>query len=195
MAPQLNREQQLASVSLSAGLNDGVALGDAVEAVKAIAEPLLPPGSRLVPLAELHPAGKFLWNGTDLRLCHRDHLPVLAAQFESVISGLIIMATVPLGLACAVFALCHHRIDAQRLQPDRPRAAGRGHGEERHSDRRVRQPAARPRAERARGDRECVRDPPKTGDDDDDRDCSRRFPLVLAQGPAPRPASRSVGSL
>ncbi len=30
---------------------------------------------------------------------------VLAAQFESVLSSLIIMSTVPLGLACAVFAL------------------------------------------------------------------------------------------
>ena len=39
-----------------------------------------------------------------------------------------------------------HRHVAQRLQPDRPRAAGRRHGQERHPDRRVRQPAARPRA-------------------------------------------------
>ena len=30
---------------------------------------------------------------------------VLAAQFESIVSALIVMATVPLGLACAVFAL------------------------------------------------------------------------------------------
>ena len=30
---------------------------------------------------------------------------VLAAQFESFVSALIVMATVPLGLACAVFAL------------------------------------------------------------------------------------------
>ena len=30
---------------------------------------------------------------------------VLAAQFESLVSALIVMATVPLGLACAVFAL------------------------------------------------------------------------------------------
>src|SRR4029079_11792020 len=30
---------------------------------------------------------------------------VLAAQFESFVSAVIIMATVPLGLACAIFAL------------------------------------------------------------------------------------------
>ncbi len=32
-------------------------------------------------------------------------LLVLAAQFESFVSAIIIMATVPLGLACAIFAL------------------------------------------------------------------------------------------
>ncbi|KQW28810.1 multidrug transporter AcrB [Rhizobium sp. Root274] len=106
VAPQLNREQQLASVSFSAGLNDGVALGDAVSAVKAIAEPLLPPGSRLVPLAE---AATLQENSYGMALTFGFAIAiiflVLAAQFESVISGLIIMATVPLGLACAVFAL------------------------------------------------------------------------------------------
>ncbi len=106
VAPQLNREQQLASVSFSAGLNDGVALGDAVAAAKAIAEPLLPPGSRLVPLAE---AATLQENSYGMALTFGFAIAiiflVLAAQFESVISGLIIMATVPLGLACAVFAL------------------------------------------------------------------------------------------
>lgn len=106
VAPQLNREQQLASVSFSAGLNDGVALGDAVAAAKAIAEPLLPPGSRLVPLAE---AATLQENSYGMALTFGFAIAiiflVLAAQFESVISGLIIMSTVPLGLACAVFAL------------------------------------------------------------------------------------------
>ena len=72
-------------------------------------------------------------------------LLVLAAQFESFVSAVIIMATVPLGLACAVVRAGAHRHQPQRLQPDRPGAAGRRHGQERHPDRRVRQPAARPR--------------------------------------------------
>ncbi len=58
VAPQLNREQQLAFRLLIAGLNDGVALGDAVEAVKAIAEPLLPPGSALCLWRRLPPCRK-----------------------------------------------------------------------------------------------------------------------------------------
>ncbi|CAH0341248.1 efflux RND transporter permease subunit [Rhizobium sp. CECT 9324] len=106
VSPQLNREQQLASVSFSSGLNDGVSLGNAVEAMKAIAEPLLPAGARLVPLAEAatleeNASGMALTFGFAFAIIFL----VLAAQFESVISALIIMSTVPLGLACAVFAL------------------------------------------------------------------------------------------
>ncbi|WP_159948276.1 efflux RND transporter permease subunit [Rhizobium sp. 18065] len=106
VSPQLNREQQLASVSFSSSLNEGVSLGSAVEAMKAIAEPLLPAGARLVPLAEAatleeNASGMALTFGFAFAIIFL----VLAAQFESVISALIIMATVPLGLACAVFAL------------------------------------------------------------------------------------------
>lgn len=106
VSPTLNREQQLASVSFSASLADGVALGDAVQAVTQLAEPLLPPGSRLVPLAE---AATLQENSYGMALTFGFAIAiiflVLAAQFESVVSSVIIMATVPLGLACAVFAL------------------------------------------------------------------------------------------
>lgn len=106
VSPTLNREQQLASVSFSAGLADGVALGDAVEVATRLAQPLLPPGSRLIPLAEAatleeNSYGMALTFGFAVAIIFL----VLAAQFESVVSSLIIMATVPLGLACAVFAL------------------------------------------------------------------------------------------
>jgi HAE1 family hydrophobic/amphiphilic exporter-1 len=106
VAPQLSREQQLRSVSLSAGLTSGIALGDALKMVEQMAEPLLPPGSRVVPLAEAatldeNANGMFVTFGFALVIIFL----VLAAQFESLISGLIIMSTVPLGLACAVFAM------------------------------------------------------------------------------------------
>jgi HAE1 family hydrophobic/amphiphilic exporter-1 len=102
----LSREQQLRSVSLSAGLTSGIALGDALTMVEQMAEPLLPPGSRVVPLAEAatlneNASGLFITFGFALGIIFL----VLAAQFESLISGLIIMTTVPLGLACAVFAM------------------------------------------------------------------------------------------
>ncbi|MBP1857397.1 efflux RND transporter permease subunit [Rhizobium herbae] len=106
VAPQLSREQQLRSVSLSAGLTSGIALGDALTMVEQMAEPLLPPGSRVVPLAEAatlneNANGLFVTFGFAIVIIFL----VLAAQFESLVSGLIIMTTVPLGLACAVFAM------------------------------------------------------------------------------------------
>ncbi len=106
VAPQLNREQQLASVAITAGLRNGMSLGDAVKQVTALAEPLLPAGSRLLPLAE---AATLEENSSGMALTFGFAIViiflVLAAQFESVLSSLIIMSTVPLGLACAVFAL------------------------------------------------------------------------------------------
>ncbi|MGO6814183.1 efflux RND transporter permease subunit [Rhizobium leguminosarum] len=106
VAPQLNREQQLASVAITAGLRNGMSLGDAVKQVTDLAEPLLPPGSRLLPLAE---AATLEENSNGMALTFGFAIViiflVLAAQFESVLSSLIIMSTVPLGLACAVFAL------------------------------------------------------------------------------------------
>ncbi|MBB2675003.1 UNVERIFIED_ORG: HAE1 family hydrophobic/amphiphilic exporter-1 [Rhizobium esperanzae] len=106
VAPQLNREQQLASVAITAGLKNDMSLGDAVSQVTELAEPLLPPGARLLPLAE---AATLEENSNGMALTFGFAIViiflVLAAQFESVLSSLIIMSTVPLGLACAVFAL------------------------------------------------------------------------------------------
>src|SRR5690606_15040105 len=55
VAPQLSREQQLRGASLSAGRKYGLALGDALAMVQEMAEPLLPEGSRLMPMAEAAP--------------------------------------------------------------------------------------------------------------------------------------------
>ncbi|MBK5567612.1 efflux RND transporter permease subunit [Ensifer sp. SSB1] len=106
VAPQLSRESQLRAVSLSAGLKSDLALGEALTMVEQMAEPLLPPGSRIMPLAEAatlneNANGLFVTFGFAIVIIFL----VLAAQFESFVSGLIIMSTVPLGLACAVFAM------------------------------------------------------------------------------------------
>ena len=106
VAPSLTREQQLASVAITAGLPAGLSLGDALNETQTIAAPLLPPGVRIMPLAEaqtLTENSKGM--GATFGFAVVIIFLVLAAQFESVISSLIIMATVPLGLACAVFAL------------------------------------------------------------------------------------------
>jgi len=106
VSPSLNRESQLRAVSITTGLADGTALGEAYSAVKILAEPLLPPGSRIIPLAE---AATLEQSSGDILVVFAIAiivvLLVLSAQFESFISAFIIMATVPMGLACAIFAL------------------------------------------------------------------------------------------
>lgn len=106
VAPSLAREQQLAAVQVTAGLGPGLSLGDALNKATALAEPHLPPGARLMPLAEAATLGE---NTSGMSSTFGFAIViiflVLAAQFESVLSSIIIMATVPLGLACAVFAL------------------------------------------------------------------------------------------
>ena len=104
--PSLAREQQLRSVAITTNLAPDFALGDALSRAQEIAAPLLPAGSRILPLAEAATLGEtnsgmLMVFGFALVII----LLVLAAQFESFVSAVIIMATVPLGLACAVFAL------------------------------------------------------------------------------------------
>lgn len=106
VAPQLNREQQLPSVGFTANLREGVSLGDAVAKVNELASSITPPGARLLPLGEAatlqeNSSGMLLTFGFAIAIIFL----VLAAQFESVLSSVIIMSTVPLGLACAVIAL------------------------------------------------------------------------------------------
>lgn len=104
--PTLTREQQMRSVAITSGLSSDYALGNAYNDVLQIAEPILPAGSRILPLAEAatlgeQSSGMLMVFGFALVII----LLVLAAQFESFISAIIIMATVPVGLACAVYAM------------------------------------------------------------------------------------------
>ncbi len=103
--PELGREAQQRAVAVTATLAPGAALGDALAKVERLAEPLLGPG-RIVPLAEAATLaetsrGLTVTFGFALLVV----LLVLAAQFESFVSAFIVMATVPVGLACAALAL------------------------------------------------------------------------------------------
>ena len=106
IAPELEREQRLRAVTVSASLDEGLALGEAMRRVSALAAPLLPPGAQLIPLAE---AAALDETSSGLALTFGFALVVvflvLAAQFESFTSSLILLVTVPFGLASAVFAL------------------------------------------------------------------------------------------
>jgi hydrophobic/amphiphilic exporter-1 (mainly G- bacteria), HAE1 family len=106
VAPSLSRESQLRAVSLSANLQPGVTLGDALVRAEALAAPILPAGARVIPLGEavvLQESSGGM--ATTFAFALIIILLVLAAQFESFVSAVIIMTTVPLGLACAVLAM------------------------------------------------------------------------------------------
>jgi hydrophobic/amphiphilic exporter-1 (mainly G- bacteria), HAE1 family len=106
VAPELGREQQQRAISVTATLPQGVALGDALAKAEGMAAEVLPEGGRIVPLAEAATlaetnSGLVVTFGFAILIVFL----VLSAQFESFVSAVVILATVPFGLACAVFAL------------------------------------------------------------------------------------------
>ncbi len=106
VAPELARETQMRAVEISASLTPALSLGDAYQELQTIASDILPEEQRIVPLAEAATlsetsSGLLITFGFAIMVVFL----VLSAQFESFLSALIIMATVPLGMACAIFAL------------------------------------------------------------------------------------------
>lgn len=106
IAPSLTREQKLRAVTLTASLTPAIALAEAQATAERIADVVLPETMRVVPLGEAATLAETSGGlGRTFGFAIVIVLLVLAAQFESFVSSLIIMATVPLGLACAVFAM------------------------------------------------------------------------------------------
>lgn len=106
VAAELGREGLMRAIPITASLDPTLAIGAAFDRANALATDLLPDDARLVPLAEARvlrdsSASASLTFGFALVLVFL----VLAAQFESLVAALIVMATVPLGLAAAAFAL------------------------------------------------------------------------------------------
>lgn len=106
VAPSLSRVQQMRSVSISASLTEGFALGDAWVAAQQISSPFVADNMALLPLGEAATlsetnAALFITFAFALLVVYL----VLAAQFESFMSAWVVIFTVPFGLACAVFAL------------------------------------------------------------------------------------------
>lgn len=106
IAPTLARENRSRAVSLSAELPEDYPIAQAWTELQAFAAETLPDSMRLVPLAEAASleetsGGLAVVFGFAIVIV----LLVLAAQFESFVSAVIIIAVVPLGVACAIFAL------------------------------------------------------------------------------------------
>lgn len=106
VAAELERQAQRRAIEIDLELPDEIAMADAVEQLRAIAEENLPPGIGLVFLGE---ALTFEETSNQIATTYLFAflivLLVLAAQFESINSALIVMITVPFGIASAIFAL------------------------------------------------------------------------------------------
>jgi len=106
ISPSLPREARSRSVTVTAGLSPDFALRDALTQLQALSEPLMENDMRLIPLSE---AAALNETSSGLGLIFGFAIIVvflvLAAQFESFVSSLILIFTVPFGLASAVFAL------------------------------------------------------------------------------------------
>ena len=106
IAPTLSGEGRRRAVSVTAQLDDGMYLGNAVDSMRAAAAEILPPDMSVVLLGE----AKTLSDTTQstafiFGMAFLVVFLVLAAQFESTVSALVILITVPFGLAAAAFAI------------------------------------------------------------------------------------------
>lgn len=106
VAAELDRTAQRRAIEMFVGLPPGSSLSEGVEKLEAIAAEVLPPSIDII------------WRGEAATLNETSHdvfitfllaflvvFLVLAAQFESIGSALIVIFTVPFGMAAAIFAL------------------------------------------------------------------------------------------
>ena len=106
VAAELDRTGQKRAVEIDTPLPDGYPMRKAMAEVQAIADDTLPPG---IDLRFLREAATLDETSNEVMITFVIAivvvLLVLAAQFESVLSAMVIILTVPFGLAAAVFAL------------------------------------------------------------------------------------------
>ena len=106
IAPTLARESRRRAVPVSAQLAEGTYLSDAVTTLRTIAPEVIGPGMSITLLGEAKTLSETTQSTTFVfAIAFLIVFLVLAAQFESVVSALVIMVTVPFGLAAAVFAI------------------------------------------------------------------------------------------
>ena len=106
VASNLAREQRRRAVPVSASLAEGIPLGDAVRELRKAAPQALSGAQSIALLGEAQLLQES--NQTTLLVFGFAAIIVflvLAAQFESFVSAMIIMVTVPFGLAAAIYAI------------------------------------------------------------------------------------------
>jgi len=106
IAAQLDRREQRRAIEIDANLAPGTALAEAIDAVRELAEEALPPGINLLLLGE---AAELDETSNEVAITYALALLVvflvLAAQFESATSALVVTLVVPFGIAAAILAL------------------------------------------------------------------------------------------
>lgn len=106
VAGQLDRQRQRRAIEVDAKIGQGVPLATAVAEIQALADEVLPPGVEMVLQGE---AETLQETGREVALTYAMALIVvflvLMAQFESAVSALVVMTTVPFGIGAAVIAL------------------------------------------------------------------------------------------
>ena len=105
-APELRRYDRLPSITIQAGLNPDYALGDAITYMEDGAARILPDGARLGYSGQ---TATYKDTSGDIVITFALSLLivflVLAAQFESFVHPLVIMLSVPLAVAGAIYAM------------------------------------------------------------------------------------------
>lgn len=105
IAAELERSAQRRAIEIEAEFS-GMPLSQAITELRTIADPLLPPGFGILLLGE---ANTFEESNRDLLLTYGFAVVivflVLIAQFENLTSPLVVMATIPFGLAAALAAM------------------------------------------------------------------------------------------
>lgn len=106
VAAELDRHEQRRGINLDIGVASGTALGDVLTEIRSIADEALTAGISIIFLGE---AATLEESSYETALTFMIALAVvflvLAAQFENLGSAVIVMFTVPFGLAAAIFAL------------------------------------------------------------------------------------------
>ncbi|MFC4351325.1 efflux RND transporter permease subunit [Fodinicurvata halophila] len=106
IAPELERRGQRRAIEIEAGLSQDYSLNQAASDVQALGDEILPNGYSLVFLGQAEALEEA---ASDTMITFAIALfvvlLVLAAQFESFASAIVVMLTVPFGLAAAVLSL------------------------------------------------------------------------------------------
>ncbi|MGE8943170.1 efflux RND transporter permease subunit [Leptospira interrogans] len=106
IAPSLGREDRQRSVPISVQLDEGMILGDAIDVMRGVASEVIDSNMSILLLGEARTLTETTQNtafvfGIALLIVFL----VLAAQFESLVSALVILFTVPFGMAAAALAI------------------------------------------------------------------------------------------